>query len=343
MLTIFCLVSRQAMANVLPVLMFNPNKVILFTTPEEKLCADNLENLFSSKHIEVQRIDKLDAYDYYAFKNAVKSELEKSSEEVWLNVTGGTKLMALAAYEAFAEKDKPIIYCNTERNQIIHLFPNLNTEKLKLNLSIKDYLKAYGYDVIFTRTEQFTEEHQQLFNLLIEKNYLQSFSEYLDRFRSYYNQDKSQQTFRERRYPQFLIQKNISNIVLSIDNNTFKFFDDKFLMGDWLEYFVFHYLSQAGFKPEVGVKIKSSGEVENEIDVIFLKDYQLYLISCKSGKPSTASKDIYEIETLRIVAGGTFGKAFLFTTKLLDKKIEKRAEELQVKLINFSNLSELKI
>lgn len=148
MSTIFCLVSRQAMANVLPVLMFQPKSVVLFTTPEEKHCADNLEKLFKSKGIKVSRLDGLNAYDYINFKDAVKSELEKTEGDVILNVTGGTKLMALAAYEAFAEKDKKIFYCNTENKQIIHLFPKLNTEPLTLNLSIKDYLISYGYEIV---------------------------------------------------------------------------------------------------------------------------------------------------------------------------------------------------
>jgi len=103
--TMFCLVSRQAMANVLPVLMYKPAKVMFFATPEEKRTANNLEKLFKEKRITVFRKDDLNAYDYISFKSMIKEQLNKITDsDVCLNVTGGTKLMALAAYEAFNSK-----------------------------------------------------------------------------------------------------------------------------------------------------------------------------------------------------------------------------------------------
>lgn len=341
-MTIFCLVSRQAMANVLPVLMFQPKSVVLFTTPEEKQCADNLEKLFKSKSIKVKRIDDLNAYDYINFKTAVKSELEKTEGDVILNVTGGTKLMALAAYESFTEKNKKIIYCDTENKQIIHLFPQLSTEPLTLNLSIKDYLISYGYEIIATRTKGLSENHKKLFNLLIEKQLLIKFSEFLDEFRSKSAENSGSTTFNDKRNGVFTIQKTPSDYILFISKEKFRYDDDKFLKGDWLEYIMLYHLENLGIDSELGVKVTSSGEVENEIDLIFIKDYQLYLISCKSGRKNDPNKDIYEIETLRNVAGGTFGKAFLFTTKPLTERIRQRAKELDIQLINLFNFSELK-
>lgn len=340
--TIFSLVSHQAMANVLPVLMFQPKSVVLFTTPEEKRCADNLEKLFKSKEIKIKRNDGLNAYDYINFKDSVKSELERTEGEAILNVTGGTKLMALAAYEAFAEKDKKIIYCDTENKQIIHLFPQLSTEPLTLNLSIKDYLISYGYQIVSTRTEGLNENHKRLFKLLIEKQLFTKFAEFLDKFRSEAAENKNLKTYNDKKGGIFTIQKTPSNFILFVYKEQYRFDDDKFLKGDWLEYLMLYHLENLGINSELGVKVSSAGKVENEIDLMFIKDYQLYLISCKSGRKNDPNKDIYEIETLRNVAGGTFGKAFLFTTKTLTERIRQRAKELNIQLINLSNLSELK-
>lgn len=341
-MVIFCLVSRQAMANVLPVLMFQPKSVVLFTTPEEKLCADNLEKLFKSKGIKIKRNDGLNAYDYINFKDAVRSELEKTEGNVILNVTGGTKLMALAAYEAFAEKDKKIFYCNTENKQIIHLFPKLSTEPLTLNLSIKDYLISYGYEIVSTRTEGLNRNHKRLFNLLIEKQLLTRFSEFLDKFRSESAENKNLKTYNDKKNGIFTIQKTPSIFILFVYKEQYRYDDDKFLKGDWLEYLMLYHLENMGINSELGIKVTSAGKVENEIDLMFIKDYQLYLISCKSGRKNDPNKDIYEIETLRNVAGGTFGKAFLFTTKPLNSRIEQRAKELSIQLINLSNLADMK-
>lgn len=339
MKTIFCLVSRQAMANVLPVLMYMPEKVVLFITPEEKPCADNLERLFKSKKIKVKRINGLNAYDYIGFKETTKEELNNQSGEVWLNVTGGTKLMALAAYESFAEKDKKIIYCNTERKQIIHLFPELNTEPLTLNLSIKDYLISYGYEITSTKTEGLNENHKRLFNLLIDKQLLTKFSEFLDKFRSESANKRYLKTYNDKKNRIFSIQKTPSNFILFVGKEKFNYNDDAFLRGEWLEYFMLYYLKNQNVNPEVGVKILSGSNVENEIDIIFIKDYQLHLISCKSGRQSDPNRDIYEIETLRNVAGGTYGKGFLVTTRDLSNRIQKRAEDLGIKILRFDKLT----
>lgn len=339
--TIFCLVSRQAMANVLPVLMYKPNNVILFTTPEENHCADNLEKLFKSKGIKVKRNDGLDAYDYIRFKEAVKSQLESTEGETWLNVTGGTKLMALAAYEAFAEKNQKIIYCNTERKQIIHLLPNFFVENLDLNLSVEDYLNAYGYKITQTKSLDIKSDYEKLFDLLFHNNQIVQFSEFLDKFRSEYSENKQAKTFNDRKNKIFQIQKTPSKLLLFVQKEKFDFDDDKFFMGDWLEYFMYYFLKIQNLEAKLGVKIISYANVENEIDLIFVKDYQLNLISCKSGRNTDANKDIYEIETLRNIAGGTFAKAFLFTTQPLTQRVSQRAYDLHVKLINLLNLNEV--
>ncbi len=335
----FCLVSHQAMANVIPVFMYQPSKVVLFATPEEKHTADHLQKIFISKNINVNRIDDLDAYDYLKFKDCILNEINKVSGDLVLNVTGGTKLMALAAYEAFAEKDKKIIYCNTDRNQMIHLFPKLSTEKLDLDISIQDYLQSYGYTVANTRTNEVKKEYFELFELIESNNLKLPFTKFLDNYRHKTGSENPLKTYVDKKNKIFTIQRTPTSIILFVNNRKFKFNDEKFLKGDWLEYYMLYSLEKQNIKPEAGVKIISETNVENEIDIIFIKDYQLYLISCKSGKNSDPNKDIYEIETLRNIAGGTFGKAFLFTVQDLTQRMIQRAKDLNIETLTFEKIT----
>jgi hypothetical protein len=327
------------MANVIPVFMYKPRVIVLFATPEEKHTADHLEKLFVSKNMVVNRIDNLDAYDYLKFKDCVLNELNKVTGDVWLNVTGGTKLMALAAYEAFAEKELKIIYCNTDRNQIIHLFPKLRTEKLELDISIDDYLQSYGYKVVSSRNKEVKKEYFELFELIESNNLKLPFTKFLDDYRSKTGSENPVKTYVDKKNRIFSIQKTPTSIILFVNNRKFKFNDEKFLKGDWLEYYMIYTLQKQNIKPEVGVKIISTSNVENEIDIIFIKDYQLYLISCKSGKNNDPNKDIYEIETLRNIAGGTFGKAYLFTIQVLTERMKHRAKDLKIETLTFKNLT----
>lgn len=171
---------------------------------------------------------------------------------------------------------------------------------------------------------------------------LTKFSEFLDRFRSEAAENKNLKTYNDKKNGIFSIQKTTTAYILFVYKQQFRYDDDKFLKGDWLEFLMLYHLNNLGIDSELGIKVTSNREVENEIDLVFIKDYQLYLISCKSGRKNDPNKDLYEIETLRNVAGGTFGKAFLFTTKPLTERIRQRAKQLDINLINLSNLAELK-
>jgi hypothetical protein len=331
------------MANVLPVLMYMPQKVVLFATPEEKSCADNLEKLFKAKGIEVKRNDGLDAYDYKKFKDVVKKELESINSETWLNVTGGTKLMALAAYEAFSEKKRKIIYCDTEHQKIISLFPEYSATDLEADLTIEDYLYSYGYTIAGIKKIKDEEEYFELFSFIESNDAMSSFIEMFTKIRERLASENQMQQ------PKFTISSN--NQIFQFQKNYDKFFIQfgkqkkssiriditDFKSGDWLEYYIFYVLKKKrNLFPLVSVKLKNQEDVENEIDVMVLKNYRLNIFSCKSGKKDNQF-DLYQLETLRNITSGTFGKGIFVTANKHSEKFLNRAKELSIKVIQVSN------
>ncbi len=342
--TMFCLVSRQTMANVLPVLMYKPKNVVLFTTPEEKKSADNLQKLFNAKSISVKRIDGLNAYDYKNFKAIVFDELKNYQSEITLNVTGGTKLMALAAYEVFAENNKSIIYCDTEHQHIISLYPDYKIETLKADLSISDYLLSYGFEIKEKKDIKQVEKYFPLIEF-INKNYLiNEFVNFFKKIREKLSDDIPKITILSenknfvfyKSFDKYTIEYNIKDrSKISIESFEFKF-------GDWLEYLTYYSLRNS-YKPEpellAGVKIVSQDNVENEIDVIMLKDFVLHIYSCKSGK-SDNQFDLFQLETLRSITSGTYGKGYFVVSKKSTKRFLDRARELNIKVINILNNNE---
>jgi len=330
------------MANVLPVLMYRPKRVILFTTPQENYCADNLEKLFKSKKIIVARKDNLNAYDYITFKEVVKKELEKHNDSVWLNVTGGTKLMALAAYEAFVEKNNNIIYCDTEHSKIISLYPQYNLYELEANISINDYLLSYGYEIVETKDTANEQDYLELFHFVQRNNKLGSLSNLFKKVRDRLTVDSmTKPKFTESSSDLvFRFHKNYDNYLLEYGDKTkrtIKIDYRNFKSGDWLEYFVYFSLKEnEGLNPIMGVKIINNEGVENEIDVIVMKNYRLFLISCKTGKKDNQF-DLYQLETLRNITSGTFGKGIFVTANKHSDKFLHRAKELSINVINIQN------
>lgn len=338
--TMFCLVSRQSMANVLPVLMFKPNYVVLFATPEEKRSADNLQKLFQSKSISVKRIDGLNAYDFTNFKKIVSEELNSSVDETWMNITGGTKLMALAAYEAFAEKNKRIIYCDTEHQHIITLSPENKIENLIAEITISDYLLSYGYHIKETKDLSIVTKFYPLFDFILKNNLINDFISFYQEIREIHFEDYLNIQIKRKN---FYLSKNFDTYTFFFDPKNKKSFSvssSKYKSGDWLEYYIY-YILKGKYKldPLTGVKIISDENVENEIDVLVLKDYKLYNYSCKSGK-SDNQFDLFQLETLRNITSGTFGKGIFVTTKKGSKRFLERAKELNIKTINISNNQE---
>ena len=332
---IFCLVSRQTMANLLPVLMFKPKKIVLFETPEETSSAENLYQLFLSKNISVERVKNLNAYDFEGIKKII-SDKAKNENDACLNITGGTKLMALAAYEAFISQKKEIIYCDTEHKNIIFLSPTIKKINLDANLTIEDYLNSYGYTIVARKNDSDAEKFFSLFEFINQTNSLKSFIKFfIDVRTKLHNQlpkfsvNSSDKLFR------FI--KEIDKYIIEFNSNRIIIQNPDFKSGDWLEYYVYYQLfMKYNIKPYLGVKIKNKFGVENEIDLLFLKDYILYLISCKSGKKDNQF-DLYQLETLRTITGGTFGRGIFVTANQVSKLFINRAKELNIRFLNIKD------
>jgi glycogen synthase len=155
--------------------------------------------------------------------------------------------------------------------------------------------------------------------------------------------------------PKFSETNHNKNIIFTRNTTTFsieyglrskiRFFinHSDFKSGDWLEYYTYYSLMKKGNSQlKMGVKLINDIGVENEIDVIELRDYKLSLYSCKTGKKDNQF-DLYEIETLRNIISGTFGRGFFVTSNTPSSKFLKRAEELNIKVINILEQSSSKI
>ncbi|MGH8557189.1 MAG: hypothetical protein ACRESZ_06945 [Methylococcales bacterium] len=66
-------------------------------------------------------------------------------EDLALNVTGGTKPMAIAAYQAFIAAGKPIYYVHPEQDRLIRLHPSGQAARdLENRLKLEPFFLAHG-------------------------------------------------------------------------------------------------------------------------------------------------------------------------------------------------------
>lgn len=133
-----------------------------------------------------------------------------------------------------------------------------------------------------------------------------------------------------------------------------------FLTGGWLERFCFNELNELkeqGIFDDIGVNVRvRSMEAENEFDVLFTYNNNLYMIECKSLNQGhdTETDILYKISALQADLGRLTTKSFLASTaseNIIDKKdnpgeikehLGKRAKLLNCSIIKPSNLTNIK-
>lgn len=150
------LVSDQVLANLIPILMDPPDRVVLVCTAEmaKRGQCQRLKRLIERRGIAVEV--KSDAPDVgvkpiqdFALDLASALEATDPQAEIRLNATGGTKLMSLGFVEVFRGIASRILYTDTAHRRI-ELLPEARGEvadpqPMRDVLDVKEYLAAQGF------------------------------------------------------------------------------------------------------------------------------------------------------------------------------------------------------
>ena len=148
-----CIVSDQPIPNYVPVLdnTFRPREVILLVTDRMRQKAEALDQTLKTRcGVKTRQIAIASEYDMQEMEDKVLGELialDEAKENIALNLTGGTKLMAIAAYRTFHDAGYPAFYFTATSNEVLLLD---NNERLTLQppkIKIEDYLHLDGYQI----------------------------------------------------------------------------------------------------------------------------------------------------------------------------------------------------
>lgn len=112
------LVGGQPLPNLLPIRHDHPKSVLfVYTTKTKKVCEQLIAIL--PKETKVYELET-DAYDIPTIINALNAKLdtpELALQPMSINLTGGTKAMALAAYQIAQQRNVPVLYIESENKQ----------------------------------------------------------------------------------------------------------------------------------------------------------------------------------------------------------------------------------
>jgi hypothetical protein len=376
--THICLVSAQATPNLLPVLdeAWRPKTVVLACSAQMKEAAQALRSVIQTKcpGLKVDTLELPNAYDYAELQDAFLNYLaEHADDNIALNVTGGTKLMAVAAQEVFRSAGKPVFYVNVETDEILTIGHKAASQPLRAKLKVHEMLRAHGYSVTTQDQPQITRELRDLTARLID--HVASAGRALGTFNALARAARDHH-LRAEMTPAQQDSRALGDIValfeeaglVRIQGNSliFKNEDARFFAnGGWLESHVFEALQSLRSQTDglsdvaLGVRVSFAGSAgknqnndKNEIDVAFLYRNTLHLIECKTanlaqvgtGEDNKATEAIYKMESLLKLGGlRTRGMVVDYRGELAKSEAnQKRAAEAGIAIVSGAQLKDLK-
>lgn len=296
---------------------------------DKKLAEPIIVNAFSFEDIEEKLALNINDEDNYI-----------------VNLTGGTKIMSLAVYEFFKTVNSEMYYLSG-RGEMIKIHPGRKKvkSKLKAQISLSDYLSAYGFEIKNQNHPFKTKE--------LAGKMLQYFLHYFDKEEDV----PALESLRDRR------KKGINNISENAqlkkwlekleftpeNENKLNKYECRYLSGDWFEEFLYFSLKESfditNSAIGLGLEVKK-GASSNEFDVLLMKMNKIYLFECKTSiyldseeSQTFIGETIYKSDSLRNKLG-LFAQTTVVTLSDLGKpRLEshlKRADASKVKLIGRS-------
>lgn len=314
-----------------------------------------------------------------AIRDVLRVAYEKYPSATWVaNITGGTKPMSIATYEFFNAKAGNIVYTNVARPNILLDLSSSRQEKCEYKLSIDEFLAGYGFESRkkeskIQEAEARAREWAPCAKLITE--YASSDDLLL---LSKTDRDKARKKGWEIQPGEL---KTASKEVASALRDIFSLKGDpakgdlhgkvdkygaEFLTGGWLEVFFWDLLSRhrdalglwdvrlglhVGRKGDSGNKEQPASP--NEYDVVFMREYGLEMVECKSGSQEhdTGSDILYKVEAVIRQFRALRVRSYLATTgsNVLDlegnlkKSVNDRASIFNCRVITSSEIKQLAV
>jgi hypothetical protein len=294
------------------------------------------------------------------FEQVVESGLDRQDDFHYLvNITGGTKIMSLAAYLYFTKiGSSEIFYLPLGKSHFRQIYP-MKKNKIKeisFRINLQGYLEANGVTVQSkafaqkNRMIRHKDRNEQIMNAFVGDGNL-PIKKMVEYFRTSGFRDKKNLPLSDE------IKLEMSPILAAgfMPENPENLNRDEtnYLTGDWFEEFTYEVVQRVLDKDDSeigkGIRVTRGEKTSNEFDVMFTHKNALYVIECKTdvadneeGKLSQLfTSTLYKASTLK-KDFGLFVKYYLFSVNDFSKlspEQKDRARVLDINLVGIEILS----
>ncbi len=363
------LVSEQAAPNITPALdpTVSPDQVTLVVSPGMQQRAQWLSRVLrEGAGVKVEFWKVGDAWDIEYLLESFMLLLEQAQPPPALNATGGTKPMSIAAFEAFRAYERPVFYIHPHTDDLFWLYPHKHPRhQLEDKIKLRHFLLAYGAEIKSEGTLGVPPAYQQLAEHLIQEieKYDRAIAT-LNWYAAAAGSTLESPVLQPDHLQWEAFRDMLANFeqagVLRIANSRLVFPDEiarTFVNGGWLEQHVYVQVQKLRKRQPLIQDVKQGlqvvrntprGNVENELDVVFLANNRLFLVECKTrrfhpdkGMGGPGTEAIYKLDTLKELLGGLHGQGMLISYLPMREADLTRAHDLGIRICQGKQLQNL--
>lgn len=267
-----------------------------------------------------------------------------------VNITGGTKLMSLAAFTWASAHDVPACYVDSAAQKlIVHSHGAWESHPLPEMAGFEALLNLYGYEVVSRRKEPVPAQTRAAFERMLAL----ADSAHGRRALHVLNARATQADAGEPCPPDvhLLDLLNICRDAGKLDfgKSGILFRDEaaKFwCKGGWLEEYVQAVLARLESEGRISSCASSvrlaRGDVKNELDAVFTARNRLHIIECKTSRLGAASTILYKADSIRGRVAGIYTRSMLCSLDSPGPEEMKRASALGIRTVSGSSLKNLR-
>lgn len=334
-------VGGQLLPIFLGIKEFSPDKIHFIVSEESKSKISLLKPFFTDKTFSEKQCNP---FDFTSIKSELTKILEKidSSNEVHFNLTGGTKVMVLAAQAIMQEKNLDGFYINLD-NTFLHL-PSYKIKKIKSEIKTQEFLELTGHKISHSNVlsdfpnddfksvsiiESFSVTYAKLLlqiNSKIRKSY-----DKLNKIPTNGNLEINK-TCKLNWTANKISVMHTGKEILKIDSPNSR---SLFFNAGWWELTVAKTISQWTKAKELLIQCElpfktDINSTKNEIDVLVNIGGKLIFVECKSG--TVKQEDINKMRVVKDIYGGVISKSLLVSRFMPSSTIIEKCKELNIEI-----------
>lgn len=340
------LVGGQLLPIYVGIKELNPEKVHFIVSDESSASVSILKPLLVNIACEEYICNP---FDFYSIKGICEKIIEKLDEndEIIFNLTGGTKIMVLAAQAIIHEKNLKGVYINQD-NTFLTL-PKYYKQQIKTELSIQEFFDLSGHNLFSAKkiSDYAEDDFKNARNIRIFAMNDKRFTVITSYFRKKYPSipTKGKESLKNGLE---IYWDNKSVQIISNGKNVIKYGSeniiDLFFNAGWWELLVAKEVNKWSNVKEILVKcelpFKTDKSIKkNEIDILVNTGKKLFFIECKSG--IVKQEDINKMRVIKQTYGGIISKSILVSRFLPNITILEKCKELDIEVFSEYQLNNL--